>query len=311
MFNTNILAKRTPSFVKAASIFALILSQILLLLYSFSIKLEGWKNTSKTIPKNVRIAMDTDSDYTYTFNSLSNSSDQPAFQWSMLHQSMPGICGHSKCFFRDSFDPEKVGYAIASHHPNTLQWTWSKVKKLQLEYGAQHVYLGPPESVKVSGYLVDAFHDRRKQNSEEHTMHQEMNVTEFLHLTETGIGLEFGKEDGMIIVQKMHVVPQPFLEVGHGSVRPRKVENDWPWFASFISEKESFSERLLLEEQKLRELLSNEPWLKQNFQVLIDTKGRILHFDLDRGFRGKIGHYEQYDVEKHLQLIHRIALLEL
>ena len=136
-------------------------------------------------------------------------------------------------------------------------------------------------------------------------MHQDFKIEDFIHLTEADTkGLE---GDKWMMVQKVQVVPLPFLEIGHGDRRERKVEEGWDSFRKSIHNKTSFSNRLLEEERNLAELLEKELWLKQHFQILIDITGRIIHFDLDRGY-----YYRrlplQKDVSKYLMWVRDIAM---
>jgi hypothetical protein len=227
------------------------------------------------------------------------------FHWDMLEPSIPGICGHHKCFFRAKEDPEKIGFAVSSYHLSTMQWAWLQAEKLKKYYGVAHIYLEPPQGMKVSTELSEVFEDRRDQVFDQDKMHLDLKVEEFIHLSEPG---EQEREpESRITVQKLNVVPSPFLEIGHGDNRLVKVKEDWPFFRNSIRNKLMFSHQLLQEELKLEEILLKEPWLKKNFQVLIDNTGRIIQFDLDRGYKASAGDLFDKHMSKHLNLIRKIA----
>ena len=223
--------------------------------------------------------------------------------WDMLEPSIPGVCGHQKCFFRAKSDPTRVGLALCSYRPNRMEWAWRQAKKLQDRYGARHIYLEPPKVMKrVSREAYALIRATMRNNYAEKTMHQKLKIEDFIHLTEADTkGLkQTGEGDNWMMVQKVRVVPLPFLEIGHGSRRERKVEEGWDSFRKAIHNKTSFSDRLLEEERNMAELLEQEVWLKQHFQLLIDTTGRITHLDLERGY-----HYATRNSKLHGILLRR------
>ena len=292
-------SSRTP-FVPLMAL-VLVLSFLLLQIYTLHFFIKAGKTESQQISKHENIwAHDMEEE-----PSLRIIKKSTPFHWDMLEPSIPGICGHHKCFFRAKEDPEKIGFAISSYHPNTMQWAWLQAEKLKEYYGVDHIYLEPPQGVKVSTGLTQIFTDRRKQVFEEEKMHLDLKVEEFIHLTE--LGGNKTEPESRITVQKLHVVPSPFLEIGHGDNSPGKVQEDWPSFRKSIQNKLNFSKRLLQEEQKLELILQKEPWLKQNFQILLDNTGRIIQFDLDRGYYSSAGDLFYKDMSKYFVWIWNIA----
>ena len=119
----------------------------------------------------------------------------PATPWDMLEPSIPGVCGHQKCFFRAKSDPTRVGYTVCSYHPIKMEWVWRQAQKLQDRYGARHIYLEPPQVVKgLSREAIGVFSTTRRNNYVEDTMHQDLKIEDFIHLTEADTkGLEGDK----------------------------------------------------------------------------------------------------------------------
>ncbi len=231
------------------------------------------------------------------------SSENSESLWHMIDLSTPGVCGHSKCFFKSKENPDEVGYAVSSYHPATMRWVWSQAQMLKEKYGAHHVYLEGPQTLKVSRDLRSIFRSLREHNFDVGTMHQDLHLEDFIHFADPR-----GPEDEeKMTIQKLRTIPRPFLEIGHSDRRKNFVKNEWDAFIASIPDKTLFTKRLLEECVELEELLRVEPWLKMNFQVLIDNEGRIFHFDLDRSYHADLEHYAKKDISKYLVWIRDIA----
>ncbi len=223
--------------------------------------------------------------------------------WHMIDLSTPGVCGHSKCFFKSKENPDEVGYAVSSYHPATMRWVWNQAQMLEEKYGSRHVYLEGPQTLKVSRDLLSIFRSLREQNFDVGTMHQDLHLKDFIHFADPR-----GPDDEeKMTIQKLRTIPRPFLEIGHSDRRKNFVKSEWDAFIETIPDERLFSKRLLEECDKLEELLRVEPWLKMNFQILIDNEGRIFHFDLDRSYHADLEYYANKDISKYLIWIRDIA----
>ena len=92
-----------------------------------------------------------------------------------------------------------------------------------------------------------------------------------------------------MIVQKVRTICKAFLEIGRTSSRLLKSLEEWKSFSHAVTNKEHFSVRLLTELQFSTKLLEQDGfWMKKYIQFIVDTNGRIIHYDLDRGYNVKV-----------------------
>ena len=91
-------------------------------------------------------------------------------------------------------------------------------------------------------------------------------------------------------VQPVLLVEKPFLEIGHIKKHSRRMQQaiqDWSDFAGRITNKPDFYDNLQKQDQILSNVLRTEWSLLHDFQVIVDTKGNAIHYDLDRGYKNR------------------------
>jgi hypothetical protein len=219
------------------------------------------------------------------------------FRWEFLDNSRSGVCGMNKCFFRAKTDRNvdvttktKTGYLIAHYDKCDLNLGWDIAQRLEKTYGIHHLYLSPPRAVSASSEALEFA--KKIRNKAEATFFYKVRAKEFsdrasktlpsdTNMTVTG-NKDDDKAHSYFQIQKVKVAPTPSLEWGDNWKRQKKCAKDFESFATSITDREAFSNRLLEQIASLAILLREEPWLLSDFQVLIDQFGTIIHIDLDR-----------------------------
>lgn len=226
-----------------------------------------------------------------------SSIDNPDyFQWNFIDPSTPGTCGFNKCFFRSSpfvtmtntttdknvsqyFD---FGFLIAHNTKDcNLTLGWEMAKHLQHTYGLKHLYDSSPIRIPVSERLVE-YTKEEILTKVKSKFYAKVSIKEFVKRLEQ-YPTQHNSAHTFFEVQRVRIPKyEPVLEWGDNRHRNQKCRREFSKFVAFISDKKTFARNLLRDIETLDEVLKKEAWILDDFQVLIDQKGNILHIDLDR-----------------------------
>jgi hypothetical protein len=208
-----------------------------------------------------------------------------AFDWNDVQavQGVKGKCGADKCFWHSTSDPENVGYLIAS-----AKYHWEPMKKaydfavdvLESKCNAKHLFLEPPQKVKVWHTLVGQLNKLRhneqgsfvKEKGEEPRKVLERDV--------------FEEDDNFVVVQKVRVAPKPHLMFGFmASKWTMMCEKEIPRFRSeLLASGFSLSEietKLEAERRGVECAMQHSDTYWYDLQGLIDIEGNYFHIDID------------------------------
>lgn len=188
-------------------------------------------------------------------------------------------CGTYKCFFRSKSNAT-VGYLVsrsAAHFVRErlimLESGYDLAKSLKRRYDINNFLLEPPIDVTVSTKEVA---ERMNQNLWSELKDEYLNQT-------------FFPEKKQVFVQKCKVAPEPNLLIGCDDYKSTNYVNYLEEFMLQVSDKASFVDTLKENLSKTRDLLQEESCLFYDFQVLMDTQGKVYHFDFDRCYHSSDG----------------------
>jgi len=185
-------------------------------------------------------------------------------------------CGEYKCLARDS-EPG-VGYLISSNYPDLqfdveTTYSWILAEYLRNELGAKHLFHGAPGKV----LLVSPHVDQLRNSS---------------HIPVRRRRGGFYRADTEAVIQRVILAPEPFLILKHGE--------SWKRFKYFYRERvenrTEFLQTLKYDVESAIRAVESFPLLAMDFQIILDHRGNIFQFDLDRVFLG--GLYEAHNFEE-------------
>lgn len=210
-----------------------------------------------------------------------NFSLNRTFNWDDLdlNQTKKAMCGFHKCFFLDKLDPN-IGYLFDTEKKDRnatgnliLQnKAFDQAQRLKVEYKIRHFLDGPSFIDKVP---TSRMGDR---------MNSMINIV--------GVGKTLKKnrrpryfENTNVIVQRNRVGPIPHALIGCQKRRKEhSIQNIEKLINNSIkpSDRMRFYEHFHDELNSTAKLLQKEPLLVNDFQVMIDTNGRVYHLDFER-----------------------------
>jgi len=207
------------------------------------------------------------------------------FNWDDLDlsQTKKAMCGQQKCFFLDKLDPN-IGYLIKTVNKNfgnknfntTVSLTqeheaFDQAQRLKVEYNIRHFLDGPPFIDKVPTSKIG---DR---------MNSMINIVNDFEAKARNQHRYF--ENTNVIVQRNRMGPIPHALIG---CLNEKKENSIQSIENLINnsikpnDRMRFYEHFHDELSSTAKLLQKEPLLVFDFQVMIDTNGRVYHLDFER-----------------------------
>jgi hypothetical protein len=206
-----------------------------------------------------------ENDQDNTRNMARQESPYPEFSWGDIDYSSKGNCGHYKCFFRCSTDPQ-TGYLVTRTNNDSFKAQlrgWEVAKDIETKYNARHFYLTRPIIVKANSTITTRLNANLKLPPD---VKRKQNFFGGLALA----------------VHKVRIAPSDTVLVGcnRRKVRPtlmaisKKLDKTNLAMVTDTFEKEITD---------LTHLLQAESFLVWDFQVWVDSQGKLYHFDLDRG----------------------------
>ena len=190
-------------------------------------------------------------------------------------------CGKEKCFYTSKTSPNE-GYLIArtsrshaSEKYERLVEGWQLATRLEREYHIPHFLVSPPTIVPVSDHLAALLNENLWYETQDLPVDQ--------------VGNKKKPKDrfppfSQAYVQKVQVAPTPNLLLACAPSNRPHFERHLHQFLLNVHPTKfmtNFSKNL----NKTRELLTTEPCLMKDFQVLMDPEGDIYHLDFDRCFQ--------------------------
>jgi len=209
-----------------------------------------------------------------------NISLNRTFNWDDLdlNQTKKAICGQHKCLFIDKLDPN-IGYLIETKDTNRnataslirQNKAFDQAQRLKVEYNIRHFLDGPPFIDKVptskigdrmNSMIVYVYDFEAKARNQPRYF-----------------------ENTNVIVQRNRMGPIPHALIG---CRNEKKKNSIQSIENLINnsikpnDRMRFYEHFHDELNSTAKLLQKEPLLVHDFQVMIDTNGRVYHLDFER-----------------------------
>jgi len=210
-----------------------------------------------------------------------NISLNRTFNWDDLdlNQTKKAICGQSKCLFIDKLDPN-IGYLIKTVNKilnTTASLTqqhkaFDQAQRLKVEYKIRHFLDGPPFIDKVPTSKIG---DR---------MNSMINIV----VAERTRNQPRYFENTNVIVQRNRMGPIPHALIGCQNVKKQQsIQSIEKLINNSIkpSDRMRFYEHFHDELNSTTKILQKEPLLVFDFQVMIDTNGRVYHLDFERMLR--------------------------
>jgi hypothetical protein len=203
--------------------------------------------------------------------------DVHAFEPENIQRTDKVPCGANKCFFPLKSDPT-IGYLVASSERNskeqseedwfkTLEASWELAKQLEREYDIQQFLLEAPKNITISHNLAA----RLNQNLWRESRAKFETKERF-------------PEQSIAFIQKVATAPTPNLLFGCAHSKVKQFQREVDEFVPLIRRKKHFARHFRKYMDQARAIMRKERCLIKDFQVLVDTNGRLYHLDFDRCF---------------------------
>jgi len=242
-----------------------------------------------------------------------------SFSWDQVDPSKRATCGFNKCFFRHL--NRKDGYLVGLvRHEEDMTRGYERGVMLEEQYGLGHYYYReyPPERVRVPKAMHELAQGLYEAAHEEWSFYRNIAVNEFTNLlngTDVGGMLtaeeETARDDDndeyTFDVVRVRKATSPQLEWGDNNNRRERCWTQFGKFHAAVSNRTASSERMHAEIRSLSDAMETERWMQKDFQVMIDTTGRINHIDLDRNPKEVL--YDDFQERRLYYVVHleRIA----
>lgn len=231
--------------------------------------------------------------------SNSNSSRQDDFLPENIGFPSKVPCGSQKCFYH-LISNRQVGYLVnpetKSNRLKVLNDGWELANRLEREHGIQHFLLSPPTPVKVSKEMA-----------------KRLNHNLYIERTRK---IQRGKKAhrfpkySTVYVQKVQMAPKQHLLLGCVPSKVAAFRKDLVKFMPNVNRNhtDTFLENVSKNLKDAKTLIDREPCLVKDFQVMIDTKGRLYHLDFDRCFSssGHVFHMPRTFTRKCMRVLDRM-----
>eukprot|EP00536_Pseudo-nitzschia_multiseries_P003823 jgi/Psemu1/8604/gm1.8604_g len=218
------------------------------------------------------------------------------FDWSDLPISngVEGNCGADKCFWRSVSDPTTVGYLVASarYHYDRMRKAYDfAVDVLDATCHAKHLYLEPPELVRVEHGFAEHLNGLRQNR---HYEYVDKIAPKPDGLRSRSDRIVYDATDPYLVVQKVRVAPDPSLAFGYMARKwDLLVVEDLPRFRTLLAERgtdlKTLEAKLETERRKIECAMDHSPTYWYDLQGLIDPDGNYHHMDVDSQFWVGVG----------------------
>mmetsp|Transcript_11230 Transcript_11230/g.24703 ORF Transcript_11230/g.24703 Transcript_11230/m.24703 type:complete len:440 (+) Transcript_11230:75-1394(+) len=204
--------------------------------------------------------------------------------WGSLDLKKEILCGKNKCFFRKKKlnGRGRVGYLVGSNserfkgNPNAAaqrEKTWTVAWKLAnylKSKGCNHLYQESPRQVMMDSTALQQFNSRTFRKT--HSNHHEPMYTGEL----------------LVTVQKVRRAENPFvIKRSGGFTGFKKFFKHFKRHVANKTNEESFVDTFKHDVYATLDAVEDMPLLAADFQFILDDKGHIQQFDLDRVVSGR------------------------
>jgi len=263
------------------------------------------KHSAKTIEPNSTIATKT---HTITNNTSKHKesfpvSDSPTTPTELLlHRcnwindidtsTAPFGCGLRKCAFRSKANPQSIGYLLSTNEYSDAIKTVTYANRLTKEFGIRHTYLAEPQSTAVNSNNANSNAPFLCNNvNDDPRNHQPLGedfANELNNARSPNPYLKTFKAHHHLVLQPISIYPSGSVLFKCSTKILKKAQKEvkgWPRFVSTTAF-EHFEAKLRSDLDTTLQLLQSKlgKCLHNDFQLVMDTEGGILHIDLDRCF---------------------------
>ncbi|KAL3794615.1 hypothetical protein ACHAW5_007938 [Stephanodiscus triporus] len=203
--------------------------------------------------------------------------------WRSLDLSGDIKCGKYKCLFRQMIDhngrgnvagDDNIAFLVGSNcrryqFETEMELSWKMAQYLQSTHQIKHLFLEAPRRVMRLPPAVDEiFNTKRLFKKSRRLCKTDASYIKW----------------NFTIVQKVRLVSAPMFTIK---------KNTWTQFEDFVDEeiadKQLFFNTFAEDIGPALSTIETVPLLVHDFQILVDGKGDIFHFDLDRSFHAGLG----------------------
>ena len=218
-----------------------------------------------------------------TINEPEDAFDFSSSFWSSLDLNGEIKCGKYKCLFRQKIDHNgavnvtgtgDVAFLVGSNCRRyqfelEMELSWKLAQYLRATHQIKHLFLEAPRRVMILPPAIDEIFNTKRLFKKSRRL---------CKTDATYVKWNF------TIVQKVRLVSSPMFTIK---------KNTWKQFENFVNEKIA---NISLFVSTFREdfgpamrAIESVPLLAHDFQILVDGKGNIFHFDIDRAFHAGLG----------------------
>ena len=218
-----------------------------------------------------------------TVNEPEDAFDFSSSFWSSLDLNGEIKCGKYKCLFRQKIDHngggnvtggDSIAFLVGSNcrryqFETEMELSWKLAQYLQVTHQIKHIFLEAPRRVMILPPADDEIFDTKRLFKKSRRL---------CKTDATYVKWNF------TIVQKVRLISSPMFTIK---------KNTWKQFENFVNEEiankslfvSTFSEDI----GPAMNAIESVPLLVHDFQILVDGKGNIFQFDIDRAFHAGLG----------------------
>lgn len=196
------------------------------------------------------------------------------FSWQMVDMDRKPDCGHFKCLFRSKSDPDHIAYLITTEREEHAQF-----RAYDISSGIDRLLLTNPQ--KDSPYRQDRLHFYARIPPWVHPTMPEINH-ELQKFRKRQLGGYIGEHQ--LTIQQVDMAP--ISEMAILSCADSRIEKSLETLQEVLPPtREALNQFQFSMNEYVLPVLEIYPNLVFDFQVLVNAKGELYHFDLDRGRR--------------------------
>ena len=202
--------------------------------------------------------------------------------WNSLDLNGEIKCGKYKCLFRQKIDHnggnvtggDSIAFLVGSNcrryqFETEMELSWKLAQYLQVTHQIKHIYLEAPRRVMILPPAVDEIFSTKRLFKKSRQL---------CKTDATYVRWNF------TVVQKVRLISSPMFTIK---------KNTWKQFENFVNEeianKSFFASTFSEDIGPTMNAIESVPLLVHDFQILVDGKGNIFQFDLDRAFHAGLG----------------------
>ncbi len=218
-----------------------------------------------------------------TVNEPEDALDLSSSFWSSLDLNGEIKCGKYKCLFRQKIDHngggnvtggDSIAFLVGSNcrryqFETEMELSWKLAQYLKVTHQIKHIFLEAPRRVMILPPADDEVFDTKRLFKKSRRL---------CKTDATYVKWNF------TIVQKVRLISSPMFTIK---------KNTWKQFENFVDEeianKSLFVSTFSKDIGPAMNAIESVPLLVHDFQILVDGKGNIFQFDIDRAFHAGLG----------------------